>query len=41
MRHLLHSVAQFVHVAQVEHGLSVVLLLWGDPKEKLEKKIWL
>ena len=26
-----HAVAQLVHVAQVEHGLRVVLLVGGDP----------
>ena len=28
---LWHPMAQLVHVAKVEHGLSVVLLLRGDP----------
>ena len=31
---LLHPVAELVHVAQVEHGLGVVLLLRRDPEIK-------
>jgi hypothetical protein len=33
MDYLLHAVAQLVHVAQVEHGLGVVLLLRSDPRK--------
>ena len=29
--HLLNAQALLVHVAQVEHGLGAVLLLWGQP----------